>query len=189
MVSESALYRVGQKINIQQYLLIGRGEQKSGGRYRKALISDSVEALIGAYCIDSGYKQARKLVERLFYDEIVKVEQNRHEKDYKSILQELVQKRFKSIPKYSVVSTEGPEHKRKFYVKVTVKKKSYGPGTGASKKQAEQHAAGIALGTLKKMRRLKDPAIESIDKENINEEKVSKLVKSGKRAGHSRQDA
>ncbi len=189
VVSESALYRVGQKIEIHQYLLIGRGEEKSGGRYRKALISDSVEAFIAAYYLDTGYKQARKLVERLFHDEIIKVEQNRHEKDYKSILQELVQKRFKSIPLYSVVSTEGPEHKRKFYVKVTVKKKSYGPGTGASKKQAEQHAAGIALGTLKKMRRLRDPAIESIGEENVNKEKVSRLVKSGKRTRHSRQDA
>ena len=98
VVSESALYRVGQKININQYLLIGRGEEKSGGRYRKALISDGVEALIGAYFIDIGYKQSRKLVERLFRDEIIKVEQNKHEKDFKSILQELVQKRFKSIP-------------------------------------------------------------------------------------------
>ena len=165
VVSESALYRVGQKINIHKYLLIGRGEEKSGGRFRKALISDSVEALLGAYYLDAGYRQSRKLVEKLFHAEILKVEQNRHEKDYKSILQELVQKKFKSIPQYSVVNTEGPEHKRKFFVKVTVRKKSYGPGIGASKKQAEQNAAGIALGTLKKMRRLKDPAIESIDEE------------------------
>ena len=189
VVSESSLHRVGKKINIQKYLLIGKGEEKSGGRYRKALISDSVEAMLGAYYLDAGYKQARKLVERLFQDEIIKVEQNRHEKDYKSILQELVQKKFKSMPQYSIVNTEGPEHKRKFYVKVRVKKKSYGPGIGASKKEAEQNAAGIALNTLKKMRRLKDPAIESIDESNINKKKVSGFVKSGKRAGHSRQDA
>jgi ribonuclease-3 len=189
VVSESALYRVGQNINIHKFLLIGKGEEKSGGRYRKALISDSVEAVLGAYYLDAGYKQARKLVERLFHDEILKVEQNRHEKDYKSILQELVQKKFKSIPQYSVVNTEGPEHKRKFFVEVTFKKKSYGPGIGTSKKQAEQNAACIALGTMKKMRRLKDPAIEMIDETILNNKKVSKLVKSSKRARHSRQDA
>ena len=164
VVSEPALYRVGQKINIQTHLLIGKGEEKSGGRYRKALISDSVEAFIGAYYIDNGYKHARKLVEKLFYDEIIKVEQNRHVKDYKSILQELVQKRYSTVPQYSIVNTEGPEHKRTFFVNVTVKKKIYGPGTGYSKKQAEQKAAGIALGVLKKMRRLRDPAIEKIVK-------------------------
>lgn len=160
VVSEPALYRVGKKINIQTHLLIGKGEEKSGGRYRKALISDSVEALIGAYYIDNGYKHARKLVEKLFYDEIIKVEQNRHVKDYKSILQELVQKRYGTVPQYSIVNTEGPEHKRTFFVNVIVKKKTYGPGTGSSKKQAEQKAAGMALGVLKKMRRLRDPAIE-----------------------------
>lgn len=164
VVSEPALYRVGQKINIQTHLLIGKGEEKSGGRFRRALISDSVEALIGAYYIDNGYKHARKLVEKLFYDEIIKVEQNRHVKDYKSILQELVQKRYGTVPQYSIVNTEGPEHKRTFFVNVTVGKKTYGPGTGLSKKQAEQKAAGMALGELKKMRRLRDPAIEKIVK-------------------------
>lgn len=164
VVSEPALYRVGQKINIQTHLLIGKGEEKSGGRFRRALISDSVEALIGAYYIDNGYKHARKFVEKLFYDEIIKVEQNRHVKDYKSILQELVQQRYGTVPQYSTVNTEGPEHKRTFFINVTVRKKTYGPGTGSSKKQAEQKAAGMALGELKKMKRLRDPAIEKIVK-------------------------
>jgi ribonuclease-3 len=152
VVSEQTLHRIGQEINIQKYLLIGKGEEKSGGRNRKGLIGDSVEAVIGAYYLDSGYKHARKLVEKLFFKEIIEVEKNRHEKDYKSILQEYVQKWFRTIPEYTVINTEGPDHRRTFFVKVSVKKHSYGPGIGKSKKQAEQNAARIALTALKKKR-------------------------------------
>ena len=152
VVSEQTLHRIGQEINIQRYLLIGKGEEKSGGRHRKGLIGDSVEALIGAFYVDSGYRQARRLVERLFFKEIIVVEKNLHEKDYKSILQEYVQKRFKTVPVYSVIKTKGPDHKRTFFVQVTVKKQTFGPGIGKNKKQAEQNAAGFALSALKKKR-------------------------------------
>jgi ribonuclease-3 len=190
VVSEPTLFRVGQDINIQDYLLLGKGEEKAGGRYRRALISDCVEALIGAYYRDSGYKLARKLVERLFTKEILKVEKNRHEKDYKSILQELSQKKFKNIPQYTIVNTEGPDHKRKFFVNVRVKTKVYGPGIGASKKEAEQNAASIALQILKKSRRLRDPAIEDIKAVKfIDGSRKKGFARSGQRSKHSRKDA
>ena len=160
VVSESTLYSVGKTINIQKYLLLGKGEEKSGGRHRKALIGDSIEALIGAYYIDGGFSKARKLVEWLFAGEIENVEKNRHVKDYKSILQEYAQKRYKVIPHYTIINTEGPDHKRKFYVNVTVGKRTYGPGIGESKKQAEQNAASMALGDLLTHKRLRDPNIE-----------------------------
>jgi ribonuclease-3 len=160
VVSESTLHRVGKAINIQKYLLLGKGEERSGGRYRKALIGDCIEALIGAYYLDAGFEKARSLVERLFSVEIENVEKNRHVKDYKSILQEYTQKRYKVIPQYTVVNTEGPDHKRRFYVNVTVKKRTYGPGDGESKKQAEQNAASLALGELLTHKRLRDPNIE-----------------------------
>ncbi|HUT65031.1 MAG TPA: ribonuclease III [Spirochaetota bacterium] len=160
VVSESTLYSVGKTINIQKYLLLGKGEEKSGGRHRKALIGDSIEALIGAYYIDGGFSKARKLVERLFAGEIENVEKNRHVKDYKSILQEYAQKRYKVIPHYTIINTEGPDHRRKFYVNVTVGKRTYGPGIGESKKQAEQNAASMALGDLLTHKRLRDPNIE-----------------------------
>lgn len=160
VVSESTLHRVGKAINIQKYLLLGKGEEKSGGRNRKALIGDCIEALIGAYYLDAGFDKARSLVERLFSVEIENVEKNRHVKDYKSILQEYTQKRYKVIPQYTVVNTEGPDHKRRFYVNVTVKKRTYGPGVGESKKQAEQNAASLALGELLTHKRLRDPNIE-----------------------------
>ena len=160
VVSESTLYRVGRAINIQNYLLLGKGEEKSGGRHRKALIGDCIEAIIGAYYLDGGFNKARRFVERLFSVEIENVEKNRHVKDYKSILQEYTQKRYKVIPHYTVINTEGPDHRRKFYVDVTVKKRTYGPGTGESKKQAEQNAANLALSELLLHKRLRDPNIE-----------------------------
>jgi len=181
VVSEPTRHRVGQQINIHVYLLIGRGEEKTGGRYRRALIGDSVEALIGAYYLDSGYKQACKLVERLFHGEIIKVEKNRHEKDYKSILQEFVQKVFKIVPQYTVINTEGPDHQRKFFVNVSLKKDTYGPGVGKSKKQAEQSAAYIALTSLKRKKRFRDPSIENVQ-HNDEEKRKKRFVRGSKRA-------
>jgi ribonuclease-3 len=160
VVSEHTLYKIGKKINIQKYLLLGKGEEKSGGRYRKALIGDSIEALIGAYYLDRGFNRARRLVEQLICDEIEEVEENRHVKDYKSILQEYTQKRFKVIPQYGIINVEGPDHKRKFFINVTIKKRTFGPGVGDSKKQAEQQAASIALKQLIVNKRVKDPVIE-----------------------------
>jgi ribonuclease-3 len=160
VVSEHTLYKIGKKIHIQRYLLLGKGEEKSGGRNRKALIGDSIEAVIGAYYIDRGFQKARRLVEKLFCDEIEDVEENRHVKDYKSILQEFTQKRYKVIPQYGIINVEGPDHRRKFFINVTIKKKTFGPGIGESKKQAEQHAASIALKELIVSKRVKDPVIE-----------------------------
>ncbi len=189
VVSESTLFNVGKKIGIKEYLLLGRGEEKSGGRNRKSLISDSVEALIGAYYIDSGFKNAKRFVEKLFIDEIIKVEENKHEKDYKSILQEFSQKRFKIIPQYSVINTEGPDHKRKFFVNVKVKKKTYGPGVGDSKKQAEQEAAHMALIALKVAKKLHDPTIEQKRDVNNKKERSLKLVRGSSRTKNSKEDA
>lgn len=152
VVSEPTLYKIGREIHIQDYLLIGKGEEKSGGRYRKALISDSVEALIGAYYLDAGFKIATKLVEKLFSKEILRVEMDKHEKDYKSILQEYLQKRHKILPHYKVVDMKGPDHRKKFFIDVIVKNKSYGPGSGETKKEAEQNAAYIALKILRRNR-------------------------------------
>ena len=189
VVSEQSLHKIGKEINIQNYILIGRGEEKSGGRQRKALISDCVEAVIGAYYLDAGYRSAKTLVQRLFYKEIIEVEKNRHEKDYKSILQEYSQKRFKVVPQYSIVSTEGPDHNRRFYINVSIRKRSYGPGTGCSKKEAEQMAARIALRHLMKLKGVRDTGIERTDHDRRTEKGGWSGLHRGKRSAHSRQDA
>jgi ribonuclease-3 len=189
VVSEQSLHKIGKEINIQNYILIGRGEEKSGGRQRKALISDCVEAVIGAYYLDAGYRGTKTLVQRLFYKEIIEVEKNRHEKDYKSILQEYSQKRFKVVPQYSIVSTEGPDHNRRFYINVSIRKRSYGPGTGWSKKEAEQMAARIALRHLMKLKGVRDTGIERTDHDRRAEKGGRSGLQRGKRSTHSRQDA
>ncbi|MFW6139142.1 MAG: ribonuclease III [Spirochaetota bacterium] len=190
VVSEPTLYRIGTEINIQDYILIGRGEEKSGGRHRRALIGDCVEALVGAYYLDAGFKQARKFTRKLFEKEIVRVEQNKHQKDYKSILQEYAQKKFKIVPSYRVVNTEGPDHNKTYFVNVTVKKKTYGPGVGESKKQAEQNAAGIALNEMNIMKKLKDPSIEFTgNNTSQNNDREDKVARQRNRAKHSSKNA
>lgn len=161
VVSQPTLHKVGKQIGIQRFILLGKGEEKSGGRDRGALISDCLEAVIGAYYIDSGYRQAKKLVKKLFFKEILEVEKNRHQKDYKTILQEYTQKKSRTVPEYVVVGTEGPEHQRRFFVNVKVLGKVYGPGQGRSKKQAEQEAAHFALKSLRKKVKMKELIIES----------------------------
>jgi ribonuclease-3 len=189
VVSEPTLYKVGQEIDIQKYILIGRGEEKSGGRSRKALISDCVEAVIGAYYLDAGYRSAKHFVQKLFYKEIIEVEKNRHKKDYKSILQELSQKRYKAVPQYSVVSTEGPDHNRRFFVNVTVRKRNYGPGEGLSKKEAEQMAARIALRHLIRLKGLHDTGIEAPRPDAADLRGGADGLRKHKRAGRRRPHA
>jgi ribonuclease-3 len=189
VVSEATLYKVGKKLDIQNFILIGRGEEKSGGRNRKALISDCLEAVIGAYYQDAGFKRAAKLVRRLFYEEIIQVEKNRHEKDYKSILQEYTQKQFRTVPQYSVVDTKGPDHRRKYYITVKVHKKTYGPGIGESKKEAEQQVALLALKQMRRVKELRDPSIENTSRIRKKSKRRGNLVRPGKKSARSRQDA
>ncbi len=188
VVSESTLFRVGKEMDIEKYILLGRGEEKSGGRSRSSLIGDSVEAVLGAYYLDAGFKQARKLIDRYFIKEILWVEEDKHEKDYKSILQEYTQKKHKTVPRYQVTNTEGPDHRRKFYVNVYVQNQVFGPGIGDSKKKAEQSAAEVALSKLKK-KGFRDTNIERITDPPKKMHRTGRFVRKGKRTRNSRTNA
>jgi ribonuclease-3 len=148
VVSEVSLAQIAQALGIQNYILIGRGEENSGGRSKRAILADATEALIGALYLDSGFAAAQRFVRRLFAPEISAVLENRHQKDYKTLLQELVQKRFKTYPRYNLVQKSGPDHDRTFRVRVLVDKREYGEGAGKNKKEAEQNAAEQAYGEL-----------------------------------------
>lgn len=148
VVSEESLASVAKKLRVDNFILIGKGEEFSGGRNKKALLADCMEAIFGAYFLDSGYKAATELVQHLLVPEINIVLANKHRKDYKTLLQEYVQKRYKTYPKYDVVKKTGPEHDNTFWVKVTVHKKTYGPASGNNKKEGEQAAAKIAYEEL-----------------------------------------
>ena len=144
VVSEDSLSEIARRVRLDNFILIGKGEEYSGGRSKKALMADALEAVIGAYYLDSGFKAARTFIRELLIPEIDNVLADRHKKDYKTLLQEYVQKRFRSYPRYRVVQRKGPDHNKTFWIEVVVGKRTYGPGNGKNKKEAEQQAAAIA---------------------------------------------
>ena len=148
VVSEESLSAIAKRLKIDNFILIGRGEEYSGGRTKKAILADALEAVIGAYFLDSGLSDCRKFVLSFMVPEIQKVIENRHRKDYKTLLQEYVQKRFKTYPKYFLVKKTGPDHDKTFWIEVKILDKTYGPGQGKNKKEAEQDAASIAYNEL-----------------------------------------
>lgn len=144
IVNEAALARVARGLDLGRYVVLGRGEEKGGGRSRPALLADAIEAVIGAVYIDSGYGVAHYCVTRWFGDELSKLEEP-GEGDYKSQLQELVQQQERRLPRYRITGQRGPEHDRLFVAVVEVNGRVLGEGRGRSKKEAEQAAAQRAL--------------------------------------------
>lgn len=148
VVSEKSLAPIGLSIGIDKMLVLGRGEQLSGGREKPAIIADCVEAVIGAYYLDSGYDKVKNFVLDFIIPEIRKVQQNKGNMDYKTMLQEFFQKQSKQCPFYELVNTSGPDHNQTFFVSVHLGNKVFGPAEGKSKKAAEQNAAKLALDNL-----------------------------------------
>ncbi len=148
IVSESGLSGLALSLNMDSLLILGKGEASSGGRTKKAILADALEALIGALYLDSGFKAAFEFVSRLLDGEISSVLENRHAKDYKTLLQEYCQKSFHSYPSYVLNKRSGPDHDRLFWMEVEVDGVAYGPGIGKNKKDAEQAAARLACEAL-----------------------------------------
>ncbi len=148
VVSENSLAQIARKLRVDNYILIGKGEEYSGGRTKKAILADCMEAIIGAYYLDSGIKSVRNFILCFFADEVNKVLENRHKKDYKTLLQEFAQKKYHNYPRYRLVKKSGPDHDRTFWIEVDLNNKSFGPGKGKNKKEAEQAAAAMAYTSL-----------------------------------------
>jgi ribonuclease-3 len=144
VVSEASLSEIARGLRVDNFILIGRGEEYSGGRSKKAILADCLEAIIGAYYLDSGFPAAQRFVHTMLIPEINKVLEDRHAKDYKTLLQEHVQKRMKTYPRYRVVQKTGPDHDRTFWIEVHIGDRSFGAGKGKNKKEAEQEAARLA---------------------------------------------
>ena len=144
VVSEASLSEMARGLRVDNYILIGRGEEYSGGRSKKAILADCLEAIIGAYYLDSGSPAAERFVHGMLIPEINKVLEDRHAKDYKTLLQEHVQKRMKTYPRYRVVQRTGPDHDKTFWIEVHIGERSFGAGKGKNKKEAEQEAARLA---------------------------------------------
>jgi ribonuclease-3 len=149
VVSEGVLAAIARDLQVDDMLILGKGEELSGGRRKNAILADALEALFGALYLDSGFGAAFSFVERCISPEIGRVVDEKYHQDYKSLLQELTQRRFRAYPRYRLVNRSGPEHERLFRMEVEVDGQVYGPGMGRSKKGAEQEAARLALEGLK----------------------------------------
>jgi ribonuclease-3 len=148
VVSEEVLSGIARELQIDRLLILGRGEELSGGRTKSAILADALEALIGALYLDSGYKAAYNFVSGCIAVEIERVLDNRHYRDYKSLLQVLSQQLYRKNPVYSILKRSGPDHQRFFWTEVAVNNQTFGPGMGKNKKTAEQEAARIAYEAL-----------------------------------------
>ena len=144
VVSEKALAPIAVKFGIDKLLVLGHGEELSGGRDKPAILADCMEAVIGAYYLDSGYKAAAEYVLSFIIPEIEKV-CTFGMKDFKTLLQEKYQKIKKQCPKYELISKSGPDHDQVFTVSVHLGDKIFGPAKAKTKKEAEQIAAKLAL--------------------------------------------
>ncbi|MBZ2173904.1 ribonuclease III [Schnuerera sp. xch1] len=146
VVCESSLAFAARKINIGKYLLLGKGEENTGGRHRDSILADAFEALLGAIYIDGGLKSAEDFLLEHFEQEVIyALSKGSLFIDYKTELQEVLQKRTKSKINYQVEKEVGPDHRKKFYMNVIVENKVIGKGMGRNKKEAEQNAAKQVL--------------------------------------------
>lgn len=149
LVSESGLCRIALMLELGDYLLLGRGEERTNGREKPSILSDALEALIGAIYLDGHFHSASHVIARLFKPLVDEIGHGTLSSDFKTELQELSQEVFQTTPDYRPVKDTGPDHDKTFYVEVYIKGGLLGKGTGKSKKEAEQNAAKEALACLR----------------------------------------
>ena len=142
MVCEPSLAFCAKEIQLGSYLLLGKGEEATGGRKRDSVTSDALEALIGAIYLDGGFANAKKFIMDYVLNDL---EDKKLFYDSKTILQEMVQGESEETIQYHLVKTEGPDHNKTFFVKVHIGDACYGDGFGKTKKAAEQDAAYHAI--------------------------------------------
>ena len=146
MVCEKTLAAVAARIELGRHLMLGNGEEQSGGRSRDSILADAVESVIAASFLDGGMEAARKLIEKFILVEVPVKKLNNA--DYKTALQELVQQKKNQTLSYRLVGESGPDHDKRFDVEVSLNGRVIGIGSGSSKKRAEQMAAQDALEKL-----------------------------------------
>lgn len=144
LVCEKSLFEFAQKINLGEYLFLGKGEAASGGRTRPSILADAFEAVIAAIYLDGGIENAQKFILK-FIPTDFDVSKKSAFSDYKTILQEIIQKNPEERVEYILTGSQGPDHNKVFIVEVKLNSNTIGKGMGKSKKQAEQNAAKEAL--------------------------------------------
>ena len=142
LVCEQSLYEVARELELGSYLKLGRGEEAGGGRVRQSILADATEAVFAAVYLDGGIQPVRELIVRVLLSQAPAAEERR---DYKTTLQEVVQRRSGQVLTYHMLSQSGPDHNKTFLFEVRLNDESVGCGEGHSKKEAEQAAARDAL--------------------------------------------
>ncbi len=148
LVCEQSLHRVALELHLGDYLRLGKGEEHNGGRKRASILSDAVEAVIAAMYLDAGMETAAGFIHRCLLDDVRAIETPTFT-DYKTSLQELVQRHSGQVLSYELVGEEGPDHAKTFRVQVCLNGDPIGRGIGRTKKEAEQAAAANALEALR----------------------------------------
>lgn len=150
IVCENSLYEIAKKLSLGEYIRMSKGEELTGGRERMSIQADAVEAVIAAVYLDKGIGFVNDFILLHFEEMINKAINNEIVLDFKTKLQELLQKDGEILIQYELVKYEGPPHRRKFFTNVIINEKVMGIGEGYSKKEAEQNAAKEALKRLEK---------------------------------------
>lgn len=145
IVSTSTLATLGKTLRLEDFLRMGKGEARSIGASNPLFLAGALEAIVAAVYLDGGLRPANQFILSHFELEIQRIEEGKGKRDYKSMLQELTLKRFKSTPHYAVISETGSQHQKQFDIQATIEGKLYGCGSGRNKKSAEQQAAKEAL--------------------------------------------
>lgn len=148
LVCEQSLYEVARKLDLGRYLKLGRGEEAGGGRERISILADATEAVFAAVYLDGGIAAASALIHRVLLDAEKEEAVEERRRDYKTALQELVQRQADQVLTYRMAGEHGPDHAKTFQAEVLLNGEPLGAGTGHSKKEAEQAAAKAALQTL-----------------------------------------
>ena len=148
VVSEASLSNCARQLKLGEVLLLGKGEELMGGRQRSSILADAMEAIIGSIYLDGGLEAAKNFVDEFLHENYMKALQGNLFSDFKTKLQEEVQKKGNYTIQYTVVDEKGPDHNKVFTTTVSVNGSVLGEGTGRTKKEAEQNAAGNALEKL-----------------------------------------
>jgi ribonuclease-3 len=151
IVNMQALADVARALGIGDVVLLGKGEEQSGGRAKASILADALEAVFGAVYLDRGLDVARELIERLFRPRMEAYVRGEGDRDFKTILQELASQTLRAIPEYRI-EDRGPDHEKEFTATVLVAGEALGTGTGRSKKEAEQQAAREAYARISERR-------------------------------------
>ena len=145
LVCEQSLYEVARKLDLGRYLKLGRGEEAGGGRQRTSILADATEAVFAAVYLDGGIQAASDLIHRVLLNAEREEAVEERRRDYKTALQELVQRQADQVLTYRMVGEHGPDHAKVFSAEVLLNGNALGSGSGHSKKEAEQAAARSAL--------------------------------------------